>query len=316
MTSPVGRTGSASERRQMLQRRGMVLRAIRQFFDERGFVEVDTPLLVTSPGIEEHIEAFSISSKTRRRYLITSPEFQMKRLLAQGLDKIYQLSHCFRADESGVHHEPEFTMLEWYRTHQTHEMLMRDTEELVSDLAAKTKQWRSVVHSNLRGCEVNPPWVRETVDKAFVRHANVSSHELVRDEDFFRTYVEKVEPRLGEHKATFVTDWPARMASLAQINPKNPEVALRFEGYVAGIELCNGFTELTDAAEQRLRFKATNSKRKARGAPAYPLDEIFLNSLATMPPSAGNALGVDRLMMLLMGKQCIQDVMPFSNDTL
>lgn len=291
----------------------MVLRAIRQFFDERGFVEVDTPLLVTSPGIEEHIEAFSVDGPGTRRYLLTSPEFQMKRLLASGLGKIYQLGHCFRADETGIHHEPEFTMLEWYRAEAPFETVMRDTEELVVDLAAKTKRWRNAVHTNLRGCDVELPWVRETVSEVFAKHAQVSVTDLEDDELFFRTYVDTVEPRLGENKATFVTHWPARMASLAKLDPDDNQVAQRFEGYIAGIELCNGFTELTDPVEQRRRFTATNEKRKARGAATYPIDEKFLTDLSNLPAAAGNALGVDRLLMLLMGERNIQSVMPFSN---
>ncbi len=297
-----------------LVKRAEVLRAIRRFFDEQGFVEVDTPLMVRSPGIEEHIEAFAVRT-TPERFLITSPEFQLKRLLAQGMHKIYQLGHCFRDDEQGGHHEPEFLMLEWYRANETYDAVMRDTESLVATLAAQTRSLRDG-QSTLGGARVDAPWLRTRIDDAFRLYSTVDEGAPEDDDTFFRRYVEDVEPQLGREQATFITHWPARMASLARLAPDDPSLAERFEGYVAGIELCNGFSELTDPVEQRARFEETNRKRAARGAPTYPIDQRFLSCLPDMPPAAGNALGVDRLIMLLLDAPDIQSVIAFPNSTL
>jgi lysyl-tRNA synthetase class 2 len=231
----------------------------------------------------------------------------MKRLLSAGAERIFQLSRSYRAEEHGRHHEREFTMLEWYRGNATSDDVIRDTEELVAFVANALDQ---------PAPEVQPPWQRLTVDEALQFHANVDLATLVNDEErFFRVWAETVQPRLGNERPVVVTDWPSSMASLARLKPNG--MADRFEAFYRGVELCNGFGELTDATEQRRRFEQNQSERRAVGAPVYPMDERFLDDLERgMPDSGGNALGVDRLLMLLVGAGSIQSVMVFPEERL
>jgi elongation factor P--(R)-beta-lysine ligase len=287
-----------------------VVRAIRAFFDARGFVEVETPAIVPSPGMDVHLDAFPVGGG----YLITSPEYQMKRLLAEGHDRIYQLCRCFRQGEKGAQHNPEFTMAEWYRAPGAVADVMRDTEQLVSAVTGGR------VALGARSIDVRPPLARMSVCDAFARFAGVTEADVLAwagaDESrYFRTWVEAVEPRLAalDH-AVFVVDFPAPLASLARLKPDDPRFCERFELYVAGIELCNGFGELTDAREQRARFERDQRQRAARSQPVYPIDEKLLAALETLPPCAGNALGVDRLVALAWGTTDIRDVLAFSVD--
>ena len=298
-----------------LRARSRLLGLTRAFFEERGFLEVETPLVVPSPGLDVHLDAMAVRTQGGERYLITSPEYQMKRLLAGGLERIFQVCKCFRNDELGARHQPEFTMLEWYRAFAGVEEMMVDTENLVAALA-RTLQGQSAtdraeLHTALGVVDVTPPWRRISVREAFRNFAGVALEDVVADEDvFYRLLVEKVEPALGELGALFLTDYPASMASLARKNPSDPSVAERFEAYLAGIELCNGFGELTDAAEQRTRLERDQHERASRGLPVYPIDERFLSALEQgMPPSGGNALGLDRLIMLALGAEHIEDVL-------
>jgi lysyl-tRNA synthetase class 2 len=201
-------------------------------------------------------------------------------------------------------------MLEWYRAFDDSAQLMRDTEELVAHVARSLLGSTRVpgLHGEL---DVTPPWERLRVADAFARHAGRDLREL-DDDAFFRTLVDEVEPKLGRGKPTFLTHYPARMAALARIHPGDPTTADRFEAYADGLELCNGFGELTDPVEQRRRFEADLAARALQGRPAYPIDERFLAALADgLPPSAGNALGIDRMLMLLLGKRSIADVVAF-----
>jgi lysyl-tRNA synthetase class 2 len=301
-----------------LRTRHAVVRELRAHFDEQGFVEVDTPAMVVSPGLEVHLDAFEVHGGPQPRYLHTSPEYHMKRLLGRGLPRIYQLGKAFRRGEVGHLHQPEFTMLEWYRAGAGSDEMMRDTEQLVFR-AAKAVCGGPVLPA--RGepgaprtpIDVTPPWPRLTVREAFARYANVDLDALPPDEDaFFRVLIERVEPQLGRGRPTLLTHYPAQMASLARIHPDDPRSADRFEAYVAGIELCNGFGELVDASEQRSRLEADVRTRAQLGKPAYPIDERFLQALEKgIPESGGNALGVDRLVMLLSGAKRIQDVVAF-----
>jgi len=288
----------------------LVLREIRRFFDERSFLEVDTPPMVPSPGLDLHLEAFAIADAEPARYLATSPEYQMKRLLAGGLPRIYQLGSAFRRGEQGRHHEPSFRMLEWYRAFDGSAELMSDTEELVAAVARALHEGSMVVDVDGTSVNLKPPWERLTLEQAFSRYAGVSAEALSSDEDaFFRVLVEQVEPQLGRVRPVFLTGYPASMASLARLDPTNAAVADRFEAYVAGVELCNGFGELIDPVEQRERLIRDQSARRAQGLPVYPIDERFLGALEEgMPPAGGNALGVDRLVMLLLGADDIADV--------
>ncbi len=292
-------------------------RAVRAFFESRGYLEVETPLAVPCPGLDVHLDAFEVvptdGPSEPRRFLSTSPEYQMKRLLADGHDRIFQITRAFRAGEFGERHNPEFTILEFYRAHAGVEAVMRDTEQLVARVTG------GAVHVEERCIDARPPFVRITVCEAYARFAGVSPEETLRiaehDEDrFYRLLVERVEPALGalDH-AVFLTDYPTSQASLARRSPRDPRVAERFELYVAGVELCNGFGELTDAVEQRARFVRDQQERARRGKAVYPIDERFLAALeAGMPESGGNAVGLDRLLALATGSAAIRDVLAFT----
>lgn len=301
------------DRLDVLRLRHRVLRETRAFFDARGFVEVETPALVSSPGTELHIDAFEVMGARAPRWLSPSPELHMKRLLCARMERIYQVCHAFRRDEQGGMHEPEFTMVEWYRARAGSDEVMRDTEDLVAHLAGVLAAGAPALRRGGRRIDAAPPWERLSVREAFERHASVRLDDVVGDDDaFHRVLVDEIEPRLGHERPTFLTRYPARMASLARLHPDDPSVADRFEVYVAGVELCNGFGELTDADEQRRRFERDVEERRRLGKPAHPIDERFLAALARgMPASGGNALGFDRLLMLLTGADAVADVMAF-----
>jgi lysyl-tRNA synthetase class 2 len=306
-----------------LAARATALAAIRGFFAERGFVEVETPAIVPSPGLDLHLDAFAVPGSAgptfvdATGYLITSPEYQMKRLLAGGMPRIYQLGRCFRRGEIGQRHNPEFTMLEWYRAFATVDEVVADTEALVRHVARALGAGDALDVGGAR-VDLAAPFERLAVADAFARWAGVPAEEALamatRDEDrFFRLLVEEVEPKLaGAESPTFLVDYPAPFASLARLRAADPRVAERFELYVAGVELCNGFGELTDPAEQRSRLERDQEERRKRGLPVYPIDERFLAALEEgMPPSAGNALGVDRLIAVCLGTDRIGDVSAF-----
>jgi lysyl-tRNA synthetase class 2 len=294
-----------------LRRRAEVLRAVRRWFDARGFLEVETPAAVPSPGLDLHLSAAGATGLARApRWLITSPEYQMKRLLAGGMGRIYQLGRCFRRGERGPLHEPEFTMLEWYRAFAGSDAIMRDTEALVAAVARAVHGGATTLPGRGRPVDVRPPWQRLTVAEAFERFAGVALDAVLPDEErFFRLLVERVEPELGHPKPVFLTHWPASMASLARLHPDDPRWADRVEAYVDGLELCNGFGELVDPVEQRARLERDRDARAAGGLDAYPIDERFLAALEEgLPPSGGNALGIDRLVMLVTGARHIEEV--------
>ncbi len=301
-----------------LRERARVLADVRRFFDARGFIEVQTPVMVPSPGLDLHLDAFEVTLGDRgaSRWLVTSPEYQMKRLLADGWERIYQVGPCFRRGETGPRHNPEFTMLEWYRAHAGVADVMRDTEQLLAMVTGGS------VRLGERVIDVRPPLERLPVCDAFARFAGWQENETIgaaeRDEDrYFRALVEKVEPALErlEH-AVFLVDFPVSQASLARKKPEDARLAERFELYVAGIELCNGFGELIDPAEQRARLERDRATRRERGLPVYPLDERFLEALARVPPSGGNALGLDRLAAIACGTTEIADVMALGAEEL
>jgi elongation factor P--(R)-beta-lysine ligase len=296
-----------------LRHRARALSIVRSFFAARGFLEVETPSLVPSPGLDLHLDAVEATGG----YLITSPEYQMKRLLVAGVPRQFQIAHVFRRGERGDHHNPEFTMLEWYRAFADVGQVMRDTEELVTELVSAFSGDR-----RLRGkhgtITVACPFPRITVVEAFARFAGIAEAEvfrLARDdaEQFFRILVERVEPELAAAATpTFMIDYPIEHASLARAKPSDARVAERFELYLGGLELCNGFGELTDPEEQQQRFLRDQEARAAAGKPVYPIDERFLAALAEgMPPSAGNALGLDRMVALCLGEHEIAKVMAF-----
>jgi lysyl-tRNA synthetase class 2 len=300
-----------------LRARARLLGEARAFFASRGYVEVETPIAVPSPGLDLHLDAFEAVGDRQRRWLITSPEYQMKRLLADGMTRIFQLTHAFRAGELGERHNPEFTILEFYRAGAGVEGIMRDTEQLVARLTGGS------VTLGERRFDLNPPFPRMTVCDAFERYAGIAPDETLRlaaeDEDtFFEKLAFTVEPALAElPHGVFLHEYPTTQASLARRKPGEPRVAERFELYVAGVELCNGFGELTDPVEQRARFERDQADRARAGKTVYPIDERFLEALERgLPESGGNAIGFDRLVALACGTTAIKDVIAFTADEL
>lgn len=334
------------DRMARLHARARAMAALRAFFAGQGFLEVETPLLVPAPGLEVHLAPVSAGAG---QWLITSPEYQMKRLLAAGLERIYTVCKCFRADEQGRHHSVEFTMIEWYRAWAGWEDILADTEALVAHVARATTGQATVALARpgaqghdagaRRTIDLQPPWPRMTVAEAMRRFAGV---EVAGDEDagtlaarvraagielggaetwddvFYTAFVDRVEPALAalDHPVA-VIDWPAPLAALARRKPGAPHLVERFEVYVNGLELCNAFGELVDPLEQRARFAEDLAARAARGLPAYPVDERFLAALEEgLPPCAGIALGVDRLIMMITGAEDIREVLAFTADEL
>jgi lysyl-tRNA synthetase class 2 len=318
--------------------RGKVLRAIRRFFGEDGFVEVETPYLVPSPGMEPHLTALETDvqgpdGEKKRMYLHTSPEYAMKKLLGEGWDKIFQICRVFRNEEVSRTHQVEFTMLEWYRTHADYRKIMEDCEGLLGFLSREILQGPELTYQGKK-IHLAPPAERLSVAAAMQLYGKVDIEKnrdgasLLEeakargfrfdpgayysfDEVFFTIFLEAVEPRLGIPKPTILYDYPASMGALARLKPENPSWAERFELYVAGLELGNAFSELIDPGEQRKRFESEQRLRAVLQKPLYPIDEDLLGALSRMPPSAGIALGVDRLVMLFCDAPAIQDVLAF-----
>jgi elongation factor P--(R)-beta-lysine ligase len=299
-----------------LRKRQALRQVVRTFFDTANLLEVETPAIVPCPGMDVHLDALAVHGMpvaAGARWLHTSPEYQMKRLLTTGLPGIYQLGKAFRRGEQGRLHEPEFTLLEWYRSFSGAEEVMRDTEELVAQ-AARTLTGGLVIPGLDGPVDVTPPWPRLSVEQAFARYADIQLSELIseqrhEEERYYEVLATQIEPKLGRGRAMFLTDYPAPMASLARLSPRDPRFAERFEAYLDGVELCNGFSELVDPIEQRTRFERDRAERERLGRDVYAIDEHFMAALAEgIPPSGGNALGFDRLLMLLVGARHIDEV--------
>ncbi|MEX2287179.1 MAG: EF-P lysine aminoacylase EpmA [Planctomycetaceae bacterium] len=309
-----------------LQQRAALLAELRQFFDSHGYWEVETPILSREVVVDAHLEPFVAQADGCELFLQTSPEFGMKRLLAAGAGAIYQVTRAFRRGECGRYHNPEFTMVEWYRVGSTLIDQMDFVEKLVSHLFARGTALR------------NQPFARVTYDEAFERHAKsrvlsletstlielAKNHHVPipeslspddRDGWLNLLLAEIVEPQLGQDVPTFVYDYPASQAALARIRPPAVSVAERFELYISGIELCNGYHELTDADELRRRMKVQAQSRAAQGLKELPADNQLLAAMdAGLPASAGVALGFDRLAMLVLGKESLAEVLAFPFD--
>jgi len=283
--------------------RACILRSLRRTLDNMGFVEVETPVRIAAPANEPYIDAPS----SPPLFLRASPELDMKKLLASGMDKIYQLGPCFREGEKGQRHNPEFTMLEWYRAHADYRDILTDAAELIRDVAVCI-HGRLVFPFDGNVIDVGAPWEILTVQEAYRRFAGWDPLDTFDADRFDRDMALTIEPRLPRDRPCVLMDYPAQAAALARLSPHDDRIAERWELYLGGIEICNAFGELTDATEQRRRFEEAARKRRAMGRQAYPLDESFLAALATFPPSGGAALGVDRLCMAVLGKPSIADV--------
>jgi lysyl-tRNA synthetase class 2 len=318
--------------------RGRIIQGIREYFLGDGFVEMETPYIVPSPGMEPHLlapEVFiqSLGEAPGKMYLHTSPEYCMKKLLAQGWEKIFQICRVFRDEEVSSTHQIEFTMLEWYRTHADYRKIMEDCEGLLDFLSREILKGSELTYQGKK-IDLAPPAERLSVAGAMQLYGKVdiekncdgaSLLEEARakgfrfdpgayysfDEIFFKIFLEAVEPRLGHPKPTILYDYPAAMGALARLKPENPVWAERFELYIAGLELANAFSELVDPVEQRKRFESEQRLRAVLEKPLYPIDEELLTALSLMPPSAGIALGVDRLAMLFCDVPSIQEVLAF-----
>lgn len=327
-----------SRRRANLETRAAVISALRRFFDQREFAEVETPILQICPVIDTHILAFATDLKSidrqieRRLYLHTSPEFAMKKLLVAGMKNIYQICHVFRNAEGSKRHVPEFTMLEWYRAGVDYRAIMQDCTDLLRAVAQtagiEAYRYRDVV------CDPQAPVQEISVAAAFDHYAELDltiylgaegthrfNHDVAAtgirtapddswDDLFFRVMAEKIEPHLGIGQPTILKDYPVGMASLSRPLATDPRFAERFELYVCGIELANAFSELTDATVQLKRFHEEMASKEKLYGERYPLDEDFIAALSFgMPESGGIALGVDRLVMLACGVEDIADVL-------
>jgi elongation factor P--(R)-beta-lysine ligase len=327
-----------ADRRPFLLARGRIQAALRQWFAGQDFIEVETAALQVSPGNEAHLHAFATTlvapdGGRAPLYLRTSPEFAAKKLLAAGERRIFEFARVFRNRERGALHHPEFTMLEWYRANEPYEALMDDCAALLRETAeaSGTRQFK------FRGRIADPFAAPErlTVAQAFERFAGIDLLAALREGEgerdrlaaaaqaagiriiaddtwsdiFSRVLVERIEPHLGLGRATILCEYPVVEAALARAKPNDPRVAERFELYVCGIELANGFGELTDPTEQRRRFEQEMTEKARIHGESYPIDDDFLAALASMPPAGGIALGFDRLIMLASGAQRLDQVL-------
>lgn len=332
-------------RRPNLAVRAQAKRAMAEWFDAHSFMEVETPALQISPGLEPHLAAFEtellpaghygVETVGRPVYLHTSPEFAMKKLLAAGMDRIWQLCPVYRNAEGSALHSPEFRMLEWYRTKEDYSQLMEDCESMIAGIAQACG-----VDMLRRGDRTSSPqggFQRLSVAEAFDEFCGHNLEQTVRenpaappaaplmetaarleirtaeddtfDDVFFRLMDARIEPFLGDGEPCLLYDYPVSMAALSRPKPDNPIWAERVELYVCGVELANGFGELTDAVEQRRRFEADMDLKQELYGHRYPIDEDFIDAVDAMPPAAGMALGFDRLVMLLTGAERIDDVL-------
>lgn len=327
-------------RRPNLKIRALVLTALRRYFGDQGFFEVETPALQVCPGIDRHIQPLKTSlrgafeSHSAVRFLHTSPEFSMKKLLAAGEQKIFQICHVYRDGEDGALHHPEFTLLEWYRAGKTYEALINDVQGLVM-AAAEAANVNEMRQGHLRA-DPTGPWLRMTVAEAFqkfaglnlmaaggddlepapgpfiatARAAGVRCDDGDRWDDVFnRVMLDRVEPALASGPPALLTEFPSPVGALARTKPGDPSVCERVEAYICGIELANGFSELSDPDEQRSRFDRDRAAYEALYGEGPPIDDDFIAALGEMPDAAGMALGIDRLVMLLTGAPQIRDVL-------
>jgi len=299
-----------------LQQRNDFIQAVRSFFLDNAYIEVDTPIRLPVLLPESEIIPFSCENN----FLHTSPELCMKRLLSRGAQRIFQICHCFRKHEMGQYHQTEFTLLEWYHAGWDYLDLMRECEHLVRHLTAGHTSFpalgsKGILQRDARTVSLASPWQRMSVEAAFGAYAGMGVREALENDCFEEVLVVEVEPNLGWQVPVFLYDYPVELGSLARAKADAPHLAERFELYICGIELANGFSELVDPKEQRERFTAELARMQDHGESAG-MPEKFLQDLDRMTETAGIALGLDRLLMLFMDAPCIADVIPFARDDL
>ncbi|NMB92174.1 MAG: EF-P lysine aminoacylase GenX [Parcubacteria group bacterium] len=302
-------------------KRAQIIDFIREFFKQRGFLEVQTPILVKGMSTEPYIdpikvEFFDERNKKYQGYLITSPEYSLKKLLAQGFENIFEITKAFRQNEAfGKLHNPEFTILEWYHINADYRDVMVDTEQLIYYVTTKIHNQPRFLYQG-REVDVSLPWLRMSVKDAFQKWAYIDLDKKQKMTDFndwfYDIFLNKIEPHLPQNKPIILYDYPLPQAALAKRKSKNSFYAERFEVYIAGIELCNAFSELTDWQEQLKRLKEDQEIRKKLKKEIIPIDKTFINALKSgLPPVGGNALGIDRLEMLLLDIKDIDDLLTF-----
>lgn len=308
--------------------RQQVYKTIRTFFGRNDYFEVETPLLVASPGIDPHINAFGVEGNM---YLAPSPELQMKRLMGMGLKRIFQITRAFRRGEQGILHNPEFSLLEWYHSGVDYLFLMDESEALIREVITEARQTKiqcaasesietTQAPETIRPTEAfniidlpDDPFPRYPVDDLFETHAGWRPSEDWHEERFFLDLIERVEPHIAQEPVVIIYDFPAPLASMSRLKKGDPRVCERFEIYLNGMELANAFSELTDPVQQKGRFIQAQEQRKMMGEEPYPIDNKFLDILkeGLFPPCAGIALGLDRLLMAITGVKDIGKVMTF-----
>ena len=294
----------------MLECRASILDGVRAFFYREGFIEIETPLRVPAVAPEQFITPYT----SEGWFLSTSPELQMKRLLSAGYERIFQICHCFRKDECGRQHNPEFTMLEWYRAGAGYLKIIEDTERLVLDLSTRFCTGHVLNYQGNR-IDLTPPWPRVTVSEAYLGWADWDPLRDFDGQRFDDDMVDKIIPRFSAKRPTVILDYPAECAALARLRPDNPRVAERAEVFIAGLEIANAYSELNDAEEQEKRFKLEIEEMSSEGKPAV-LPRKFLDAVRDLPECGGIALGVDRLVMLFCDAASIEDVIAFPADKL
>ena len=293
--------------RPVLELRDRMLAAIRSFFAERDFLAVETPVRLPAPALEDYIEAEPAGDQ----WLRTSPELHMKRLLAAGYERIYQIGPCFRQGERGRRHLSAFTMLEWYRLHADHEAILADTAELVRHVLQAALRALSCPFQGQQ-IDFGTAWERLTVEDAFQRYAQTDVDAAIAAGAFEQVLVEQVEPHLGNGRPTVLEEYPLACSGLSRPIPGRPNRVERWELYVAGLELGNACSELTDPDEQAARFAACAALRRSESRPVYPMDEPFMDALrAGLPPAAGIAIGLDRLLLILANRDDLADTVAF-----
>lgn len=308
--------------RQRLQGRAKLYAVIRTFFADRGVLEVETPILSAAGNTDPNIESFHapfhghVDAGSRERWLRTSPEYPLKRLLADGVGDCYELGRVFRNGEAGERHNPEFTMLEWYRVGWTHRQLMEETIALVEAALALVGRRAEILIEGYRQLfldELGLDPLHAQIDelRAPLVQCHINPEGLTRDDWLDLLITHKLQPAFPRDRITVIHDYPASQSALARIRPGDPPLAERFELYLGPHELANGYHELNDAAEQRSRFERDNARRRERGLREMPIDEQLLAVLGRMPDCAGVAMGIERLLMCMAGTDRIADVLAF-----